>query len=179
MTNSKKDRRQVVAYLGISLDGFIATLDERVDWLEAVEGDGDNGYGDFYGSIDTVIMGRKTYDWIAQKITPYPYLDKVNYVLTRKARPTNGTVTFTDVAVGDLISQLKQQDGKDIWICGGGRLVSSLLDEGLIDHLRLTVAPIILGQGISLYQDIVQQQVLHLTDTHRHGQFVELIYQVK
>ena len=54
--------RKLIAYLGLSLDGYIATLDERVDWLEAVEGEGDNGYGDFYAGIDTVLMGRKTYD---------------------------------------------------------------------------------------------------------------------
>ncbi|WP_421038900.1 dihydrofolate reductase family protein [Streptococcus hyointestinalis] len=169
--------RKLIAYLGLSLDGYIATLDERVDWLEAVEGEGDNGYGDFYAGIDTVLMGRKTYDWINQQMAYYPYPDKTNYVFTKSPLETPYATVITENPE-DFVRCLKAQPGGDIWLCGGGCLVSSLLNSGLVDRLHLTFAPIILGKGISLYQNIRKEQTLKLLDSRRHGQFVELIYQV-
>lgn len=172
-------KRKLVAYLGLSLDGYIATLDESVAWLEAVEGEGDNGYGDFYASIDTVLMGRATYDWIDQRMVPYPYSDKANYVFTtREAKPRPG-VTFVNGKAAELVADLKEQPGQDIWLCGGGGLFSQLLAAGQVDQLRLTIAPIILGQGISLYQDLLTPTELVLDETRRHKQFIELIYSVK
>ncbi len=57
-------RRKVIVYIATSLDGYIATKDESLDWLFKVEGEGDNGYSEFYDTIDTIVLGRRTYDWI-------------------------------------------------------------------------------------------------------------------
>ncbi|CRH90623.1 dihydrofolate reductase family protein [Streptococcus gallinaceus] len=170
---------EVIAYFGVSLDGYLATVDESVEWLETVEGEGDNGYGDFYQSIGTVLMGRTTYDWIAERMQPFPYPDKTNYVFTSRQADEQDTVKFVNSSADAFVSDLKLQSSRDIWLCGGGTLFSSLLKAGLIDQIRVTLAPVILGQGISLYQDLVESQDLQLLEMRRHGQFVELMYKVE
>lgn len=171
-------QRKLIAYLGVSLDGYIATSDESVKWLETVPSSGDNGYGEFYASIDTILMGHSTYDWIMRHVSEFPYPDKVNIVFSHSQQSDSNDVTFVNNAVEDFVTKLKNDKGDDIWICGGGKLFSDLLKMGLVDEIRLNIAPIILGQGISLYQDLVKPSQLTLLDMHRHNQFVELIYSV-
>ena len=73
MTNQRK----IVLFIATSLDGYIATEDDSLEWLFKVEGDGDNGYSDFYDTVDTVIMGRRTYDWLLeQELESFPYEGK-------------------------------------------------------------------------------------------------------
>ena len=168
---------KVIAYFGASLDGYIASLDESLEWLDNVPGQGDNGYGDFYASIDTILMGRSTYDWIKAHVDSFPYPDKATYVFTRREL-IDSDVTFVNSRAEDYLRQLKEHSSDNIWICGGGKLFSDLLKAGLVDEIRLTIAPIILGQGISLYQDLTNPQELTLIDSRRYNQFIELIYTV-
>ena len=68
--------REILVFIAGSLDGFIAKENDDLQWLEETEGEGDNGYTDMYQTIDTVIMGKRTYDYILEHLKPFPYPDK-------------------------------------------------------------------------------------------------------
>ncbi|MCP8967876.1 dihydrofolate reductase family protein [Ectobacillus ponti] len=169
--------RNVVLYIAASLDGYIADPEDSLDWLFRVEGEGDNGYGAFYETVDTILLGRRTYDWIMEaEQGRFPYTGKECYVFSRTRQGRNEHVTFTDRDAASLVAQLQQQDGGRIWVVGGGDLLQDFLREQLVDELILTVAPVLLGKGIPLFQQMDVQTELLLQGTRRFGQFVELHY---
>ncbi|WP_440952023.1 dihydrofolate reductase family protein [Methanococcoides sp. FTZ1] len=138
----------------MSLDGYIARKNGDVDWLEGdgSEPDVDIGYDEFYESIDTMIMGRKTYDQILT-FGEYPYKGTRGYVYTSEKRDNNEDIEFTDENVEYLIGKLKKEDGKDIWLIGGAGLIDDFIKKDLIDEYFISVIPCILGEGISLFKD--------------------------
>ncbi len=142
--------RKVILYTAASIDGFIARENGAVDWLETPADGADYGYADFYKTIDTTIMGYKTYEQILS-FGDFPYPDKKNYVFTRKQRSTQPYVEFVNADVADLINQLKNEKGADIWLVGGGDLNAAVLKAGLLDEIWLYVMPIALGSGIPLF----------------------------
>ena len=149
-----KNNRKLVLFIAASLDGYIAEKDDSLDWLYKVEGEGDNGYSEFYETIDTVLMGRRTYDWILKNVTgDFPYKDKECYVFSRSLNKDNEDVEFVKDDVVHFTNTLKHQEGKNIWIVGGGELLHSFLKEKLIDELILTVAPTLIGNGIPLFKE--------------------------
>lgn len=148
--------REIILYSAISLDDFIARSDGNIDWLNAPgmipEGE-DFGYGAFYKSIDTTLTGNATYKQVLSFGGPFPYPDKKNYVFTRQAGvESTDYVEFVNGNIARFCSELKRDSGKNIWLVGGGKVNSVLLDEGLIDKLILTKIPIPLGQGIPLFE---------------------------
>ncbi|MBP2623207.1 dihydrofolate reductase family protein [Streptococcus oricebi] len=170
---------QTIAYLGMSLDGYIADTAEGMTWLEEVQGQGDNGYGAFYDSISSVVMGRRTYDWlIKQDLEVFPYQDKDCYLLTSQPVEPEKHIRLASSA-RQLFADLKEYSQRDIWIVGGGLLISKLIQEGLLDCLQVMIAPLLLGDGVPLFTGLDCPYPLELTDCRRHGQFVELFYQVK
>lgn len=172
--------RKIKLFIAASLDGYIAAEDESLQWLFDVEGEGDNGYAEFYHTIETVLMGRKTYDWlIRQDLEEFPYENKECYVFTRILDKNSEHVIFTNEDVTDFISRLKEKDGKDIWVVGGGGLLHSFLKENLVDELILTVAPTLLGKGVPLFKEKGIQIDLTLKNVRKFNQFVELHYEVK
>ncbi|KYG29465.1 dihydrofolate reductase family protein [Alkalihalobacillus trypoxylicola] len=172
--------RKVMLFIAVSLDGYIATEEDKLDWLFEVEGEGDNGISDFYKTIDTVIMGRKTFNWINNPahIEEFPYADKKSYVLTRSQLEHSENITFINPNIVDFVKELKQRPGKDIWLLGGGELVTSFAKKGLIDEVIMTIAPKVIGQGISLFQKGDYFIDLHLKNVKTYNQFVELHYVV-
>lgn len=141
--------RKIKLFIAQSLDGFIARADGQVDWLFT---DDDYGYHEFYASIDTTLMGRRTYEELAAFGGDFPYPEKTNFVLTRNPELTNNSdVTFISVDAVTFVNKLKAQEGGDIWLIGGGQLNAGLLNAGLIDEMILSVHPIILGEGIPLF----------------------------
>lgn len=174
------DKRNVVLFIATSLDGYIATKDDSLEWLFKVEGEGDNGYSQFYETIDTVIMGKRTYDWVMeQEIKEFPYKDKKCYVFTRSQLNDTEDVAFVSGDVTQFVNELKEQNGKKIWIVGGGELLHGFIKEKLIDEFFITVAPTILGEGIPLFKGGDYQVELTLKGTRNFNQFVELHYQLK
>lgn len=173
-------KRKVRLFIATSLDGYIATKEESLDWLEQVEGEGDNGYSLFYETIDTVILGKKTFDWlISQQLSEWPYEGKPCYVYTHQKLPDTSDIHFTKEPVTSLIHTLQQQPGKDIWVVGGGELIYHFLEEALVDEIIVTIAPILLGEGIPLFKPGFSSTQLVLRQTKTYGQFVELQYDVK
>lgn len=172
-------QRKVVLYTAVSLDGFIATEGHDLDWLFAVEGEGDNGYSEFFNTVDTVLLGRVTYDWLMEhEKGNFPYKDTECYVFSRTKRDNNEYVTFVNEDIVPLVKGLKEKKGKKIWLVGGGELNNLLLREGLIDELIVTVAPVLLGRGIPLFKGNEHQTKLQLKGIMRYNQFVELRYDV-
>lgn len=162
-------------FIAMSLDGFIADPSDSIDWLEAIEGQGDNGYQSFYNSVDTLIMGRRTYDWIKEHTDRYPYTGKISYVITSQDHDDTQEVKFSKDPV-TLIKKLKKGKGKDLWLVGGGVLVDALLKEGLVDEIILTIAPIILGSGIPLFKG--SKANLKQTKIQVFNQFTQIHYEV-
>ena len=147
--------RRIILYIATSIDGYIATPDGGVEWLNEVPNptNEDHGYKDLLASVDTVLMGGKTYHEIIGFGIPWPYKDKKSYVVSRRDSNVtpNENVRFITEDVIAGISELKSENGKDIWLVGGGELTAMLLNANLIDELQLCIAPTILGNGIPLF----------------------------
>jgi dihydrofolate reductase len=117
--------RKVTLYIAISLDGYIAKPNDDLSFLAIVEKEGeDYGYADIVNSIDTVIIGRKTYDWIMDQVPEFIHADKNTYVITRTAKESIGNTSFYTGNLKDLILKLKTEPGKDIFIDGGAEIVN-------------------------------------------------------
>ncbi len=157
--------RKIVLYIAMSLDGYIAKLNDDLSFLDLVEKDGeDYGYADFISNTDTVIIGRKTYDWITSRVD-FPYTDKTTYVITRTPKPNHqGKIVYTNDIV-KLVVNLKAADGKQIFCVGGSEIVDMLLNENLIDEMIISIIPILLGDGIKLFKNGIPEQKLTLLST--------------
>lgn len=168
--------QQLSVYLAVSLDGYIATQEGNVDWLHHIQGDGDNGYEQYYSGVDAVIMGRNTYETIIGFDVPFPYSGKDCYVYTNTRYGADENVAFINGTIEDLISSLSTRSYTKCWIAGGGLLISELINNKYIKEFIVTIAPVILGSGIPLLTGIKDFQSLNLVKTTRYGQFVELHY---
>jgi dihydrofolate reductase len=160
----KSDMRKVKLFIASSLDCYIAREDGGIDWLFT---DADYGYTKFYDSIDTIIVGRKSYDQ-SLILDEYPYKGKKVYVFTRKKVRKNNNeqdVEYIDTNIQDFVTSLTQSIGKDIWLLGGGEIVSVLLNAGLVDEIILSIHPIILGRGIPLLRNIQKEVNLKLENS--------------
>lgn len=145
--------RKLILYIATSLDGYIATKEGDISWLSIVEVAGeDYGYQKFVDSVDTVIMGRKTYDKVLSFGIEFPHKDKVCFVLSNSKHGKDDNVTFYSGSIPKLILNLKNQPGKDIYCDGGAETVLELLKANLIDQFVISVIPVILGDGIRLFQ---------------------------
>jgi dihydrofolate reductase len=142
--------RKVVLGLGISLDGYIARLDGSVDFLFMPK---DYSMGPFFATIDTAIMGRKTYD-AALKMGGGSYKDSglKSYVFSHSQPPgERGGVTFVSEPPQSFVEKLRKRPGKNVWLMGGGELVRDFLKEDLVDELYIGVVPVVIGGGIPLF----------------------------
>ena len=172
--------RKVTFGLASSVDNQIARRDHTYDWLvwddevAAIS-------ADFFQTIDTVVMGRKTYE-VALKAGGWPATPGVqNYVLSRTLEPgSDSRVEIVDEDAAAFVRRLKEQPGKGICVMGGGELARSLFEEGLIDELGLNVQPVILGEGIPLFHPMRTQIDLELLECRRlKNGSVYVLYRVK
>ncbi|MDL9993665.1 dihydrofolate reductase family protein [Bacillus stercoris] len=170
------DRKNVL-YIAVSLDGMIAREDGSIDWLEEFEGEGDNGYSDFYQTVDTVILGRSTYEHVKVLTSVFPYQDKTCYVFTGSPDSYQDEhVTFINEGARVFTDRLKQEKGLNIWIAGGAELVNAFMKEDAIDEFIITVIPVVLGSGIPLFQELTNETKLRLKGMKQFGQAVQLHY---
>ncbi|CEN43742.1 conserved hypothetical protein [Capnocytophaga canis] len=158
--------RKVILYIASSLDGYIAKPNDGLSFLSIVQQDGeDYGYADFVKSVDTVILGRKTYDWVMTQVPEFPHADKNSFIITRTSRPSVGKTSFYTDNLKDLILRLKSEQGKNIFIDGGAEIVNELLKENLIDEFIISIIPILVGSGTKLFKDGRPEQKLELIST--------------
>jgi len=143
--------RKVVLYIAASVDGFIAKNDGSIDWLEADVDFGDIGFEEFTKTIDTVLMGRKTYEQILN-FEEWHYKEQDCHLFSRSPVEIRSPRTFAvSKKPGEFVNGLKIRPGKDIWLLGGGDLNHAFLNEDLIDEIMLFIQPVFLGCGIGLF----------------------------
>lgn len=176
--------RKVVLALALSLDGFVARENGDVDWLKMEDlTEGAEEMNEFFASIDAIFYGRKTYEKGLEMSGGKDYYgDRImNYVFTRTPRQSRRkNLHFVSENVKEFVENLKSQNGKNIWLMGGGDLAKTFFEEHLIDELILGIQPTILGKGLPLFLPHARQSDLELTDvkTRRSGS-VQISYRVK
>jgi dihydrofolate reductase len=175
-----QNKRKIILYIATSLDGYIATEDDSLEWLFKTEGEGDNGYFDFYNTVDTILIGRRTYDWIIeQEKGEFPYKNKKCYVFSKSEKDINENVEFVNQDVVEFTNKIKKMDGGNIWLVGGGGLLNSFIKERLVDEFIITISPTLIGRGIPLFKKNDFELELKLKGMRRFNQFVELHYVAK
>jgi len=160
--------RTLSLFIAASLDGYIAKPNDDLSFLKLVEKEGeDYGYAAFTAGIDTIILGRKTYDWVLREIgaSHYDNGERKVYVITRTEKPSTGKTIFYTGGLTELVQNLKNEKGKGIYCDGGAEIVNELLKSDLIDEFIISVIPILLGNGTRLFQDGRPEQQLELVNT--------------
>ncbi|HEV8398234.1 MAG TPA: dihydrofolate reductase family protein [Gemmatimonadales bacterium] len=144
-------RRSVIVHIGTSADGYIARPDGDLEWLTSRPAPkGFYGMDAFMKSIDTTLLGRKTYEVSLQMGAKFASGSRT-FVFSRRAAPADAPAGVEFVQeIGPFISRLRAQPGKDIWLMGGGDLIASFLDAQAIDEFVISMAPVFIGEGIPL-----------------------------
>ncbi|MEL6133279.1 MAG: dihydrofolate reductase family protein [Bacteroidota bacterium] len=164
----------MILYIAVSLDGFIAGKSGELDWLFT---EGDYGYETFFESLGATVMGHETYRVIRDFGEPFPYAGKRNLVFSRQERPTYEHVEFVQGDVADHITSLQKTIQGNIWIVGGGQIVRSCMEAGIIDEYRLFLHPIVLGEGVPLFLTQPHRRSLKVVETRTYSNgMVELHY---
>lgn len=170
--------RKIVYYVASSIDGFIAGPGDTIGGFVG-EGSGVEQYLNDLKSFDTVIMGRRTYEFgykfgLQPGHSPYPHME--NYIFSKSLRFDNPAknvhIHEPDL---DFIRSLKTRPGTDIYLCGGGTFAGWLLDHGLIDELKIKLNPLILGTGIRLFGHSMRAIQTELTEHQSHDRGLQII----
>lgn len=169
--------RKVILGVAISLDGYIAGPNGEYDWCFT---DQDYGMSDFMKETDALIMGRKSYELVQTVEGSNPWNGVTMYVVSNTLRAVSGP--DAQLVSGDLteeVTKLKQLPGKSIWLFGGAQLTTAFINLGLVDELWLSVHPILLGSGKSLFQQIQDRRKLTLLESKSYDTgLVSLKYHV-
>ncbi len=164
-------------FVACSLDGFIAGPEDDLSWLFT---DSDYGFTDFFEEVDTLIMGRGTYD-VVRSFGKWPYPDKANVVVTRRLDlevDTPGTTVWNG-DLRELMASLLEDGAESVWLVGGGELVKSMLDLGLVQRITVSLHPILIGGGIRLFPKGFPTTHLELEEAIRYDNgLMQLVYQV-
>lgn len=155
--------RKIIIKCAMSLDGYIAKPDGDIGFLSIAhqQPGQDYGYAEFVQRIDTVIIGRKTYDTVIQIGHVYQTAKNI-FVLTRTPRPDSDSYKFYTGNPKDLVLRLKSEPGKHIYCDGGAEVINELLTHQLIDEFIISIVPILLGNGIALFRNNRPEQNLKL-----------------
>jgi len=173
--------RKLKYHVAVTLDGFIAHTNHTVHGF-VEEGE---HVTDYFASLkndyEIVLMGRRTYEFGFQfgVTNPYPWLRQ--YVISRSMEKSpDANVELVSENIFEFVSELKREDGKDIYLCGGANLAASLLEEGLIDEIVVKLNPVVFGMGIPLFSETTQQAALELSSSKVYENGVILLnYRVK
>lgn len=179
--------RKIITYIATSADGYIARPDGDVEWLNRLPGDVNYGMSKFYPTIDTILWGRKTYDWALAYQKKHGSKESIfdkkvaNYIFSRKPPKKQAPgVTFVSEPVKAFARKLRNKPGKHIWMMGGGELIASFLDAGEIDEFDIHVIPVFIGEGIPLIAPRHRDILLNLLSTRKYPDgVVRLRYRVK
>lgn len=146
---------KIKLYIATTIDGYIARNNGNFDWLTdyPITSESDYGYAEFYNAVGTVIMGGQTYHSILSMDVEWAYKDKECYVITRNSMIKNPHIKLLTDNIIEKIEFLKEKSEKDIWLVGGGQIVSMLLNHNLLDEMIITTVPILLGNGIPLFPE--------------------------
>ncbi len=168
--------RRVRYGVAMSLDGYIAGPHGEADWIVM---DPEMDFAALWREFDTLLIGRKTYEYMLQHGSPArPRIRMVVFSRTLQQAEHTGVEIVADGAA-ERVTALREQDGKDMWLSGGGELFRSLLDAGLVDTVEVAVVPVLLGGGVPLLGVGAERTVLTLIEHRVYGTgIVQLKYQV-
>lgn len=176
--------KKVILYIAVSLDGYIADSRGGVDWIKG-QGEAkelEDTFTPFFDTVDTVVMGRRTFDQIVTELSPdqWPYTGATTYVLTHHEEDGCAAgIHFRNVNVCRLVEGLRQEDGKGIWICGGADIAQPLIENDMTDTYHLAIIPVILGEGVRLFGGMGPKIGLTMVGTKEYNGIVESIYKRK
>ena len=175
-------RRKVIVHIATSADGYIARPDGNLDWLTSRPAPkGFYGMNAFMKTIDTTILGRKTYEESLRLGAKYDGKSRA-FVFSRQATPADAPkgVEFVMGDIAAFVSRLREQTGKNIWLMGGGEIIASFLDDNAIDEFVISVVPVFIGDGIPLIARRHRETRLQLQSTERFEDgLVQLHYVVQ
>jgi dihydrofolate reductase len=175
-------RRNVIVHIAASADGYIAGPEGELEWLTSRPApEGFYGMNAFMRSIDTKVLGRKTYEASLRMGAKFDSKGRT-IVFSRHAPPADAPsgVEFVTGAIGPFVSRLREHPGKDIWLMGGGELIASFLDEQAIDEFVISVVPVFIGDGIPLIARRHRHVPLDLHSVERFEDgLVQLRYRVQ
>lgn len=158
----------------VTLDGYLAGKDHNLDWLYETGCVEETGYSAFYRAMDITLMGRRTFRALSRSGDPASvYPTTQNYVFTHREFAQAG---FTPVNCGVAPFTERLGTDKNIWVIGGNTILAPLLNQNLVDHLILQIAPVLLGDGIPLFSQDEALRRFQLEEVRRYGQFAELVY---
>ncbi|WP_240415979.1 dihydrofolate reductase family protein [Paenibacillus periandrae] len=178
-------KRRIILDLAVTLDGFIEGKNGEVDWCIM---DSETGFINFLNQIDTIFYGRKSYDLWGQFTPEIEDTEtekemwglvhsKEKYVFSRTQKGTDNQALVINDNILEEVNKLKNKPGKDIWLYGGASLITTFINLGLVDEFRLSVHPVILGEGKPLFIDIKQRLNLKMVNTKTFSSgVVQLIY---
>lgn len=166
-------------YIAASLDGFIARANGAIDWLEVVNRDGeDYGFKTFFDSVDVMVMGRKTYE-TALSFDQWHYAGKRVVVLTHQALEARHGETFYAGDLKALVERLAAEGARHVYV-DGGAVIAQFLAAKLVDHVTVSIIPVLLGEGIPLTPKIGSDVALNLIDHEAfESGLVQLHYAVR
>lgn len=181
--------RRVVYYTATTLDGYLADDQDSLEWLFVVPQDSD-GFPAFLEGVGAIVQGSTTYEWVVRHEGlvdepdkwPAFYGARPTWVFSSRGLPAvpGADVRIVAGSVRDHWSAIAESAGdKDVWIVGGGDLAAQFLDAGLLDEIRLSVAPVTLARGKALLSQRVESDRLELVSVAKNGQFAELVYAVR
>jgi len=169
---------RILGYIATSLDGFIATSEESLDWLMRHDDIplGEHDYTIFIKRIRTVVMGRSTYDWLVNSGQDWAYGDQRVIVVTSRpiADPMGPLETRSDIDA--LIAELRALDDGDVWMLGGGRLQMAFMERGALDEIEIYIMPDIIGGGVPLFPPTGLKATPKLLSVQQLGQAARLHY---
>lgn len=172
--------RRVILYVAVSLDGYIADREGKTDRLTGTnpEYDGDYGYSEFLSGVDTVVMGRTTYQQIVTELSPgeWPYPELKSYIFTHQEMDDKRGIAFIQRKPEKFLMEMKKKPGKDIWVCGGSNLANQLIDAGLIDEYHLHIMPVVLGGGVPLFSKPHPALQLYIENIKETNGVIDVIY---
>ncbi|HTR97188.1 MAG TPA: dihydrofolate reductase family protein [Candidatus Acidoferrales bacterium] len=151
--------RRVRLFLATSLDGYIAGPGDTLDWLFTDDG---YGYDEFIEQIDTLAMGRRTFETVVA-LGEWPYEGKQAWVWTRRGGADTPRARFTAQPPGEWLAERMREEGRDIWIVGGSELIRGFLDAYLVDEIAVAIHPVVLGGGVPLVPAGTRRHALRLT----------------
>jgi dihydrofolate reductase len=171
---------RVVYYVACSVDGFIASPDGGVEWLSAVQRQGeDYGYAEFFASVDSMVMGSRTYEQVLG-FGNWPYGDTPCWVLSRRSLKAVGSeVSVTASSPVEVLTNVARRGLRRLWLVGGSHLAGSFMAEGRISECIITVIPVLLGDGMPLFSGQGGQERLDLVGVREFSAgVVSLLYGV-
>jgi dihydrofolate reductase len=174
--------KKIILYIAASIDGRIAEPDGGIEWLSEfpITKEMNYGYKEFMASIDIIIMGGRSWRELSNMDAMGTYADKTIYVVSRHDWGEKENIKFITENVTERIAALRNEPGKNIWLFGGGELVSMLLAAGLVDEMQIAYIPVILGKGIPLFPEQLKESKWELKGSKNYSSGILMVeYQKK